>query len=50
MGVAHFFTNKYEEDWGLEDPVGKPIEEFRKTRDIIEEKVKELISKKLKQL
>lgn len=48
--VCPFVPNKYEEDWGLEDPVGKPIEEFRKTRDIIEEKVKELISKKLKQL
>ncbi|SNX53342.1 arsenate reductase ArsC [Thermoanaerobacterium sp. RBIITD] len=33
------------EDWGLDDPKGKPIEEFRKTRDIIEEKVKELILK-----
>lgn len=31
------------EDWGLDDPDGKPIEEFRKTRDIIEGKVKNLI-------
>jgi arsenate reductase len=29
----------------LDDPVGKPIEVFRKTRDIIEEKVKELMEK-----
>ncbi|MFW6271102.1 MAG: arsenate reductase ArsC, partial [Bacillota bacterium] len=36
---------KFREDWGLDDPAGKPIEEFRKTRDIIEEKVKDLIEK-----
>ncbi len=32
------------EDWGLDDPSGKPIEEFRKTRDIIEGKVKEFLA------
>lgn len=31
------------EDWGIEDPIGKPIEEFRKVRDIIREKVKKLV-------
>ncbi|MDI3533803.1 MAG: hypothetical protein PWQ82_168 [Thermosediminibacterales bacterium] len=36
---------KLREDWGLEDPVGKPIEQFRETRDVIEEKVKTLIEK-----
>jgi arsenate reductase len=36
---------KIREDWGLDDPAGKPIEEFRKTRDIIEEKMKALIDK-----
>lgn len=41
--VCPFVPNKYEEDWGLEDPVGKPIEEFRKTRDIIKSKTIELI-------
>ncbi|MBP2071796.1 arsenate reductase ArsC [Thermoanaerobacterium butyriciformans] len=36
---------KLKEDWGLDDPDGKPIDEFRKTRDIIESKVKELIKR-----
>ncbi|MFU0781813.1 MAG: Protein-tyrosine-phosphatase [Thermoanaerobacterium thermosaccharolyticum] len=36
---------KLKEDWGLDDPDGKPLEEFRKTRDIIESKVKELIKR-----
>lgn len=31
-------------DWGLDDPAGKPIEEFRKTRDEIRKKVEELIA------
>ena len=43
--VCPFMPNKYKEDWGLEDPVGKPIEEFKKTRDIIEKKVNELIER-----
>lgn len=43
--VCPFVPNKYEENWGLEDPVGKPIEEFRKTRDIIKQKTHELIDK-----
>ena len=34
-----------EEDWGLADPIGKPIELYRKIRDIIEQKVKQLIDK-----
>ena len=33
------------EDWGLDDPAGEPIEVFRETRDIIEEKIKVLIQK-----
>jgi arsenate reductase len=40
-----FLPNDYKEDWGLEDPVGKPIEEFRRTRNIIRSKVLELIKK-----
>lgn len=43
--VCPFLPNKYEEDWGLEDPVGKPVDEFRKTRDIIKDKVIGLIDK-----
>lgn len=31
-------------DWGIEDPSGKSIEEFRKARDIIKSKVKDLIT------
>jgi len=30
---------KYREDWGLDDPTGKPKEEFIKTANIIEKKV-----------
>jgi len=33
------------EDWGLDDPVGKPLEEFRRVRDIIEEKVRQLLAR-----
>ncbi len=36
---------KFREDWGLDDPAGHPIEVFRETRDIIEDKVKDLIEK-----
>ena len=35
----------YREDWGLDDPSGSPIEEFRRTRDMIEKKVKHLIQR-----
>ena len=30
-------------DWSIEDPIGKPIEKFRKIRNEIEKKVKDLI-------
>ena len=36
---------KFREDWGLDDPAGHSIEVFRETRDVIEEKVKDLIEK-----
>ncbi|RKD32544.1 arsenate reductase ArsC [Thermohalobacter berrensis] len=35
----------HKEDWGLEDPSGGPIEDFRKTRDIIKKKVEHLIER-----
>jgi arsenate reductase len=35
----------YREDWGLDDPSGEPKEDFEKTRDIIKDKVLELISR-----
>lgn len=37
--VCPFLPADQREDWGLEDPVGKPMEEFRKTRDIIKGKM-----------
>jgi protein-tyrosine-phosphatase len=33
------------EDWGIDDPHGKSIEFFRETRDIIREKVRDLIQR-----
>lgn len=36
---------RHREDWGLDDPSGGPIEDFRDTRDLIEEKVKDLIKR-----
>lgn len=45
-GVAcPFVPCKHEEDWGLEDPSGGPIEGFRNTRDIIKDKVMDLIER-----
>lgn len=38
-----FVPNKHREDWGLDDPSGGPIEDFRETSKLIEEKVKELL-------
>ena len=40
-----FVPSKLEEDWGLDDPSGGTIEDFRKTRNIIEDKIKELIQR-----
>ena len=31
-------------DWNIEDPKGKPIEKVREIRDVIESRVKELVS------
>ncbi len=39
-----FVPAKKREDWGIPDPVGKPIEAFRAVRDTIAGKVKELIA------
>ena len=41
--VCPFLPSKHEEDWGLDDPSGGTIEDFRKTRDLIEDKVQDLI-------
>lgn len=40
-----FIPSKLEEDWGLEDPSGGSIDNFRNTRNLIEEKIKELIKR-----
>lgn len=46
-----FIPSKHREDWGIVDPSGGPIKDYRKTRDIIQEKVKNLIMRiKNKQL
>lgn len=41
--VCPFIPNSHSEDWGLDDPSGGPIEGYRKTRDLIKEKVEDLI-------
>ncbi|OLS01988.1 arsenate reductase ArsC [Tissierella creatinophila] len=41
--ICPFIPSKHQEDWGLTDPSGGTIEDFRETRDLIEEKVKVLI-------
>src|SRR6056297_223896 len=40
-----YIPNKHTEDWGIEDPSGKGIEAFRKTREEIREKAQELIQR-----
>jgi protein-tyrosine-phosphatase len=40
-----YVPTKHREDWGLDDPSGGPKEGFEKTRDIIKEKVIELIDR-----
>ena len=43
--ICPFIPSKHEEDWGLDDPSGGTIEDFRKTRDLIQEEVKDLIKR-----
>ena len=40
-----YVPNQHMEDWGLDDPSGGPIEDFRTTRDIIKTKVEVLIER-----
>lgn len=40
-----FVPSKHREDWDLEDPSGGPIEGYRKTRELIKEKVEDLIKR-----
>ena len=41
--VCPYIPNSHSEDWGLDDPSGGPIEGYRITRDLIKEKVEDLI-------
>ncbi len=41
--VCPFLPSRHQEDWGLDDPSGGTIEDFRETRNLIEAKVKDLI-------
>lgn len=43
--VCPFVMNRHEEDWGLPDPVGHPVDEFRRLRDVIKDRVVTLIEK-----
>jgi len=40
-----YVPTKHREDWGLEDPSGGPKSGFEETRDIIKEKVLDLIAR-----
>lgn len=42
--VCPYIKNRHQEDWGIPDPVGQPIEEFRHVRDMIKEKMIMLIN------
>ena len=41
--ICPYIPNRHQEDWGLEDPSGGPIQGFRVTRDLIRLKVEDLI-------
>ena len=43
--VCPYVPCRHREDWGLSDPSGGPIENYRKTRDIIKEKVEDLVQR-----
>ena len=38
------------EDWDVEDPAGSPIEEVRRVRDDVEERVKDLIATRVESI
>ena len=40
-----YIPTKHSEDWGLDDPSGGPIEDFRVTRELIKDKVLNLIER-----
>lgn len=41
--VCPYVACSYEEDWGIEDPSGGSLDDFRATRDILKKKVQNLI-------
>lgn len=43
--VCPYIPNSIIEDWGIEDPSGGPIQDYRIARDIIKEKVIDLINR-----
>lgn len=43
--VCPFIPHSHSEDWGLEDPSGGSVEGYRETREIIKEKVEDLIKR-----
>ncbi|NLY45792.1 MAG: arsenate reductase ArsC [Tissierella sp.] len=43
--VCPFISNSHSRDWGLDDPSGGPIDGYRETRDLIKEKVEDLIKR-----
>ena len=43
--ICPYIPTEHLEDWGIEDPSGGPKSEFEKTRNIIEEKVLDLIER-----
>ena len=48
--VCPFVPNSLSEDWGLDDPSGGPIEDYRETRDLIKKKVEDLVSRVRKEV
>lgn len=43
--VCPFIPNSHSEDWGLDDPSGGPIEDYRETSNLIKVKVEDLIKR-----
>ncbi|MGO1820407.1 MAG: arsenate reductase ArsC [Senegalia sp. (in: firmicutes)] len=43
--VCPYIPNSYTEDWGIEDPSGGSIEDFRETREIIRKKMEDLVDR-----
>lgn len=43
--VCPFVPSSHEEDWGLDDPSGGPIEDFRDTRELIRAKMEDFLER-----